>query len=157
MSAATNPLVRELRQVLFPFFKTVQLLVTGTAKFSSVAGEPKLSIASDGTLQSYRATLVSLSASRDAALTDAGKIVVNSSSSNYTYTVKQDSDVSMPIGTEIELLRTSTGTFTVAAGTGATVSKLSTKLLTLAGAGAMAKLTKTAANTWVLTGDLTAA
>jgi hypothetical protein len=90
------------------------------------------------------------------APTDAGNLVTLNNSSSITLTVPQDSSVSIPIGTYVDLMQLGLGQVTASAGTGAT--------LYVSGSTAKARaqysrlgVQKISANTWVVFGDLAGA
>ena len=76
------------------------------------------------------------------------------SSSATTVTIPANSSVAYPIGTSIDVLQTSTGQVTIAAGAGVTVN--ATPGLKLRTQWSSATLFKRAENTWVVYGDLMA-
>jgi len=87
------------------------------------------------------------------AATDAGNLVTLNNASAITLTVPQDSAVTIPVGTYVDLMQLGVGQVTVAAGTGAT--------LYVSGVTAKARaqysrlgVQKISANTWVVFGDL---
>ena len=82
------------------------------------------------------------------------EIIEVSSASATTVTIPADSSVNYPIGSSIDILQTSTGQVTIAAGAGVTVN--ATPGLKLRTQWSSATLLKRAANTWVVYGDLTA-
>lgn len=88
------------------------------------------------------------------ALTLRDQIIEVSSASATTVTIPADSSVNYPIGSSIDILQTSTGQVTIAAGAGVTVN--ATPGLKLRTQWSSATLLKRAANTWVVYGDLTA-
>jgi hypothetical protein len=88
-------------------------------------------------------------------LADAGKIIEINSTSNLTVTVPTEASVAFAVGTQIDLLRTNTGTVTVAGDSGVTVNSADAKLkLNLRYSAGT--LIKRATDTWVLIGDLAA-
>lgn len=90
------------------------------------------------------------------AATDVDKIVEMNNASANTVTVPQDSALTSPIhvGATIEIVQTGAGLTTVAAGSGATVN--GRPGLKSGGQWARMRLTKRAANTWLLDGDISA-
>lgn len=86
---------------------------------------------------------------------DAGKLVTLSNAAAITFTVPQDSAVTIAIGTYIDLMALGAGQVTVVAGTGAT---LRVSGLTAKSRAQYARfgVQKVAANTWVVFGDLAA-
>lgn len=88
------------------------------------------------------------------AASDVTKLVTLSNAGAITLTVPQDSDVTWAIGDWVEIFQLGAGQVTVAAGTGATLratpgAKLRTQY-------ARGFLQKVSANTWALSGDITA-
>ena len=88
------------------------------------------------------------------ALALRDEIIEVASGSATTITIPADSAVNYPIGSSIDILQTSTGQVTIAAGAGVTVN--ATPGLKLRTQWSSATLLKRAANTWVVYGDLTA-
>jgi len=83
---------------------------------------------------------------------DDGIIVEANSTSPITITVPLNSTTAFPIGTKITLIRTNTGTVTIAAVVGVTVN--ATPGLLLRAQWSAATLLKRGTNTWLLMGDL---
>lgn len=81
---------------------------------------------------------------------DKGWVLNVSASGATTLTVPP---LSIPIGSEIKIIRTGAGTITFSAGSGATLNSKS-GFLNLATQYTSATLIKTAASTWLLLGDL---
>ena len=88
------------------------------------------------------------------ALTERDSMIEVSSESATTVTIPANSSVAYPIGTSIDVLQTSTGQVTIAAGAGVTVN--ATPGLKLRTQWSSATLFKRAENTWVVYGDLMA-
>jgi len=88
------------------------------------------------------------------ALTERDSLIEMGSSSALTLTIPANSAVAYPVGTSIDILQTSTGQVTIAAGAGVTVN--STPGLKLRTTWSSATLFKRATDTWVVFGDLTA-
>lgn len=84
---------------------------------------------------------------------DAGKLVTLTNASAITITVPANADVAFDVGTRVWLKQGSTGLVTVAAGSGVTVTQLSSTLA-IGAAGHYASLLKTATNTWELRVDM---
>ena len=93
-------------------------------------------------------------ASYTLALSDRDRIVEVSSGSGTTITVPLDSSVNFPTGSSVTILQTNTGQVTIAGTGGVTVN--GTPGLKLRTQWSMATLIKRAANTWVVSGDLSA-
>jgi len=85
---------------------------------------------------------------------DAGALVEMNNAAANTVTVPPDSTVDHATLTEIHILQTGAGQTTVAAGAGVTIN--GTPGLKLRAQWSAATLVKRAADTWVLTGDLSA-
>ena len=81
-------------------------------------------------------------------------LVTLSNASAITLTIPPNSSVAYPVGTSIDILQTSTGQVTIAAGSGVTVN--ATPGLKLRAQWSSAVLIQRSANTWVLIGDLSA-
>jgi hypothetical protein len=86
-------------------------------------------------------------------LADAGKIVEMNSSGNLTLTIPNNSSVAFPVGTQIDLLRTNSGTVTVQPDGGVTLNSVDS-YRSLASVWSVASLVKRGTNSWVLLGDL---
>jgi hypothetical protein len=87
-------------------------------------------------------------------LAERDNLIEIASSSATTLTIPADSAVDYPIGTSLDILQTSSGQVTIAGAAGVTVN--ATPGLKLRTQWSSATLTKRAANTWVVYGDLTA-
>lgn len=88
-------------------------------------------------------------------LSDAYNVVVSlSNSSAITVTVPPNSSVAYPIGAILQFFQGGAGQVTVAAGSGVTINY--TPGLKLRAQNSFATLIQTAANTWLLSGDVTA-
>jgi hypothetical protein len=88
------------------------------------------------------------------SLTERDTLIEVGSASAVSVTIPPDSAVDYPIGTSIDVLQTSTGQVTIAAGAGVTVN--ATPGLKLRTQWSSASLLKRAANTWIVLGDLSA-
>lgn len=86
--------------------------------------------------------------------TDAGKIVELSNSLGCVVTIPTNASAPLPVGTQINLLQTSSGQVTVAAAVGVTVN--ANPGLKLRAQWGFATLIKRSSDLWVLVGDLTA-
>jgi hypothetical protein len=95
-------------------------------------------------------------ASLTLALSDASRVVevAVTSPSTATVTVPANGTVAFPIGTQILVMQTDTGTVSIAADVGVTIDYRSGLGLNLNGQWAVATLVKRATDTWVLFGDL---
>lgn len=87
------------------------------------------------------------------ALTDVGKELLFSSATAVTVTAPSDTTVAFVVGQTIPLVQTGAGKVTVAADTGVTILSRSGYQSTSAQYGVI-YMTKTASNTWLLSGDL---
>lgn len=87
--------------------------------------------------------------------TDTGKAVVLTSSSAITLTIPAESTYNFAIGQTFLVVQNGTGAVTVSAAVGVTLRSKSSYVKT-SGQYAEARLIKTASNTWLLSGDLTA-
>ena len=89
------------------------------------------------------------------ALADANNTVVSlTNASAITLTVPPNSSVAFPVGAILQFYQGGAGQVTVAAGSGVTIAY--TPGLKLRAQNSAATLIQTAANTWLLTGDVTA-
>jgi hypothetical protein len=100
---------------------------------------------------------------RTLGLTDANKILnLGTGSSAFTLTIPLDATADLPIGSSIVIKRNTSGVFTITATTGVALARYSAsgdssdQTVTLsAGAQESATLTKVAANSWWLVGNVT--
>ena len=91
------------------------------------------------------------------ALSDAGKYVEMNNASSNTLTVPLNASVAFPIGSEITIIQTGSGTTTISPAGGVTVNYYSltgSATRTIKAQWAAATLIKRAENTWVLIGNL---
>jgi hypothetical protein len=88
------------------------------------------------------------------SLTERDSLIEVASSSATTITIPADSAVNYPVGTALDILQTSTGQVTIAAGAGVTVN--ATPGLKLRTQWSSATLFKRSTNLWVVYGDLSA-
>lgn len=91
-------------------------------------------------------------ASATLAMGDADQTIRSTTATASTFTVPPNSAVAFPVGTVINLVRQGAGTLTIAAGSGVTVNAPS---LTARAQYSLITLWQYAANTWLLSGDLT--
>ena len=96
-------------------------------------------------------SIVSVTANRTLALTDAGKFLNVDSASAITITVPAYADVEFPVGTEIEFCRYNTGKVTFAGATGVTLVSLDS-VKTISDRYCCVGLKKLDTNTWILSG-----
>lgn len=101
-------------------------------------------------------TLTTFAANLTLAATHFKNRLASTGATNVTLTVPLNATVAFPIGSALPVYRTGAGTLTIAGEVGVTITPTTGKLLTVL-AGGRAELLKTAVNTWILTGDLTAA
>lgn len=93
--------------------------------------------------------------SKTLAMSDSYTLQVCSNAANQTITVPPNSSVAFPLGSQIDFVQSGAGQVVIAAGVGVTIgSKFGN--LKLAAQYSGASLLKTATDTWVLIGDLTA-
>jgi len=88
-------------------------------------------------------------------LTDHGKLVTSSNGSAQTITVPPNSSVAYPVGTDITITQLGAGQVTLAGGCGVSLYAADSELKTRV-QYSTAVLTKTATDTWLVAGDLTA-
>lgn len=88
------------------------------------------------------------------ALSDNTNLVEMNSSSSNTVTIPADSAVAFPVGSSVDIFQRGTGQTTLVAGSGVTL--LYTPGLKLRARYSAATCIKRSANTWIVTGDLTA-
>jgi hypothetical protein len=89
------------------------------------------------------------------ALADVAKVVTLSNASAITLTVPPNSSVAFPVGTQIVLAQLGAGQVTIAPGSGVTLNSFGTALK-VAGQYGVATCLKTATDTWLVFGNLTA-
>ena len=85
-------------------------------------------------------------------ISDKDKLVELNNSVASTITIPLDSSVNFPVGSQIHILQTSTGQFTITGASGVTVN--GTPGLKLRSQWSAATLIKRSANLWVVSGDL---
>ena len=102
-----------------------------------------------------RVSILAKTASYTLANYDNGKFITMDSASNITLTIPTNATVAFPVGTVITVVRTNTGKVNIAGSGGVTVNSADGDLYLRARYSA-ATLTKTATDTWLVTGDLTA-
>jgi len=88
------------------------------------------------------------------ALSDKNKVVEMSNASATTLTIAADNSVNFPTGSQITILQTGAGQVTIAGASGVTVN--ATPGLKIRAQYSAVVALKRAANTWVVTGDLSA-
>jgi hypothetical protein len=86
---------------------------------------------------------------------DTGKALLTTNSSPVTITIPADSTYNFSVGQTFVVSQTGTGAVTIAAAVGVTLNSKSS-YVNLSGRYAEARLLKTASNTWLLSGDLSA-
>lgn len=97
-------------------------------------------------------SIVTVAASLTLNTSHSGKYLRTTSSSLVTITVPPDSTANLDIGKPIQIRQAGTGTLTIAAGAGVTIT--SPGSLTARAQNSTVSLVKVAANTWDLIGDL---
>jgi hypothetical protein len=90
-----------------------------------------------------------------AVLTDDGKLITLSNASAITFTVPTNGSVAFGIGTQLNIMQLGAGQVTIAAASGVTIYSAGSKLKTGA-QYAVATVVKTATDTWVAVGNLSA-
>ena len=88
-------------------------------------------------------------------LGDAGKYVTLSNAASITLTIPTNASVAFDVGTVVNVVQLGAGQVTIAGAGGVTVNSEGSKLK-LKGQYAVASLLKTATNTWVALGNLSA-
>lgn len=88
-------------------------------------------------------------------LGDAGKYVTLSNAASITLTIPTNATVAFDVGTVVNVVQLGAGQVTIAGAGGVTVNSEGSKLK-LKGQYAVASLLKTATNTWVALGNLSA-
>lgn len=102
-------------------------------------------------------TIVAKSASYTlSALTERDNLFTVNSSSATTFSIPTDATLNYPVGTSIDIVQLGTGQVSVAAVTPATTTVYATPGAKLRTQYSSATITKLAANTWLLAGDLSA-
>ena len=114
---------------------------------ASLDGDSKLSP------EQASARIVSVTANKTLALTDAGSLQKVEGSSPRTITIPTNSSAAFPTGTEIEILRYGSGAVSIAAASGVTIRCAETTH-TIAKQYGGVSLKKLAANEWLLMGNL---
>lgn len=104
---------------------------------------------------STRLNLVAKTAGHTLVIGDAGKFITMDSTSNITLTIPTNASVAFPIGTVVTIARTNTGKVNVAGSGGVTVNSADGDLY-LRSRYSSATMMKTATDTWLVVGDLTA-
>jgi hypothetical protein len=107
-----------------------------------------------GKVASYTPIIQKTAAYTLSLLSERDSLIEVGSASAVSVTIPPDSAVNYPIGTSVDILQTSTGQVTIAAGAGVTVN--ATPGLKLRTQWSSASLLKRAANTWIVMGDLSA-
>lgn len=118
---------------------------TGSAGAAGADGPPGLVIAA----------VLSETVSRSLVLTDKSDMIFADTASNITFTIPTDATANFDVGSTIHFARNGTGTVTIAGAGGVTVRIRNGFTNTLAVQYSIASITKVAANTWYLYGDLT--
>lgn len=113
----------------------------------------RVSIPAGGILEAPVSTNAQTGTAYTLVLTDAGRVIEMNNAAANTLTVPTDASVNFPVGTVIDIFQTGAGQTTVG-GAGVTIN--ARPGLKLSGQWATATLIKRAANTWLLTGSLSA-
>jgi hypothetical protein len=138
------------------------VLVTGGAgtSVSIPAGENRLvSVDGNGNIvvvgmpPSATTFVTDATTAHNIAATDSGAILEMSNAAANTVTVQPDATVNLAIGTKVYVMQTGAGQTSFVAGAGVTLH--TSALLTLRARYSIGLLTKIAADTWSLSGDLT--
>jgi hypothetical protein len=87
------------------------------------------------------------------ALVDSGETVTLTNAGAITLTVPANATIAFSVGAVIDIAQGGAGLVTVAPAGGVTINSLA-GALDLAGQYAVARLLKTATNTWILSGDI---
>lgn len=103
--------------------------------------------------QAYRPINAQTGTTYTLVIGDDGKLVTLSNAGAITLTVPPNSSVAFPVGAEIDLAQLGAGQVTVAPGSGVTINSYQGKTNT-AGQYAGATVKQTAANSWLLIGNL---
>jgi hypothetical protein len=121
----------------------------GTGATGASGARSNLDAAQLGAYDSIR----SISANDTTVANDRGKALLSSGATDITITIAAEASVNYPVGTRIPIIRGGSGEVTIAIGGADTLnSKSSMRRIDLRYGEVCA--TKTAAGTWVLTGDL---
>lgn len=102
------------------------------------------------------AAVTDAAADRVLALTDVGKTILRTNAGAQTVTLPRDTTVAFPVGSTIAIIAQGAGALTVQAGAGATMEKAAATTAVVVAKGRVIA-TKVAADTWNVSGDLTAA
>ena len=134
----------------------LQTTVSGKVNSSTVgaaSGVATLDGNTKVTASQASSRIVSATASKTLALTDAGSFQQVNSTSAITITIPTNANVAFPTGTEIEFVRWNTGTVTFAGASGVTLVSVDSKK-TIRARYCCAGLKKISTDTWLLVGDL---
>jgi hypothetical protein len=141
------------------FLTTVAVVGGAGATVSIPAGENRLlSVDGNGNIvvvgmpPSATTFVNDATTNHNIALADSGSIIRMSNAAANTVTVQPDATVNLAIGTKVWFVQTGTGVSSAVAGAGVTIH--SSASLALRARYSLGLLTKTAANTWDLSGDL---
>lgn len=104
-------------------------------------------------LEAIGTIITDATVARTFAMTDIGKHINCTSATPVTITLPQDSDVAIPIGSEIVITQYGAGVVTFVAGTGATVNSANGNLSIASQYGGVT-CKKMSANTWLIIGSL---
>lgn len=127
----------------------LQLTGPGTLFLDS----PRIRLRNNAVLEAPVSTNAQTGTAYTLVIGDAGRVIEMNNASANTLTVPTDASVNFPVGTVIDIFQTGAGQTTVG-GAGVTIN--ARPGLKLSGQWATATLIKRAANTWLLTGSLSA-
>lgn len=100
-------------------------------------------------------TVTASGAAYTLGVADIGKTVLRTSASAQTVSLPSNSAADIPIGAQVRIIAQGAGALTIQAGSGATMEKMAATTGVIIAKGAVVA-TKVAANTWNVSGDLTA-
>jgi hypothetical protein len=106
-------------------------------------------------LVGFNSQVANFDASRTLTLDDLGKVLLINNPSAFTVTVPNDSEANFGIGDRVDILQTGSAANVVTVSAGNATLFAESNKYKLNGQYAAATLIKTAANTWVLIGNIT--
>lgn len=104
-----------------------------------------------------RTSVVPISTGRALSAGDAFQYLRANGTSAVTVSIPSSSDVALPVGTWFELRQAGSGQVTFVEASGVSVAVRTSGALATGGAGAKVKMTKVAADTWDLEGEVSGA
>ncbi len=129
-------------------------LPTNIASGGTTSGHKSHSDSVHGLINQWTSTPQSTkTTSYTLVLSDAGEVIEMNSASATTVTVPPNSSVAFPVGTVVEVYRMGSGSVTLVAGSGVTLTVPAGSPLTLRVQGSTVGLRKRATNEWVISGD----